>query len=64
MYSGRSISVGYNRIGTDHVIRVCLPSQSEFEKHNQDKPTNLCAPHKFIKNVSAMFDNHIILTIE
>ena len=42
-----------------HVIRVCLPSQSETKKHNQEKkPTNLCTPQT---NVSAMFDNHKIL---
>ena len=31
-----------------HVIGICLPSQSAFEKHNQEKKsTNLCAPRDF-----------------
>ena len=31
------------------VIGVCLSSQSEPEKHNQEiKPTNLCAPREFL----------------
>ena len=34
------------------VIGVRLPSQSASEKHNQEnKPTNLCAPREFLKNV-------------
>ena len=35
-----------------HVIGVCLSSQSASEKHNQGKkPTYLCAPRKFLKNI-------------
>ena len=34
----------------NHVIRVSLPSQSESEKHNQEKkPTNLCAPRELLQ---------------
>ena len=46
-----------------NVIAVCLLSQSAPENHIQEeKPTNLCAPREFPpKNVSAMFDDHVIL---
>ena len=36
----------------NHVVGVCLPSQSATRNHNQEKkPTNLCAPRKFIKKM-------------
>ena len=39
-----------------------LPSQpiSIQEAQSEKKTTNLCAPLEFLKNVSAMFDNHTI----
>ena len=47
-----------------HVSGVCLPSQSAVLKYNQEKtPIRLCAPREFLKNVSAMFDNHTILLL-
>ena len=42
-----------------HVIAVCLPSQSAFEKHNQEKKAQkpLRTSCIFQTNVSAMFDD-------
>ena len=41
---------------------VCPANQHPKKKNNQEKkPTNLCAPHEFLKKMSAMFDNHTIL---
>ena len=36
----------------NHVIGVCLSSQSAHENHNQEKkPTHLCAPREFLKKM-------------
>ena len=45
-----------------HVIRVCLPSQSASEKNiKKEKAQKPLRIREFLKQVSAMFDNHAIL---
>ena len=49
-----------------HVIGVFLASQSASQKHNKEKKSPQTFAHlvNFSKNVSATFDNHVIMTIE
>ena len=46
----------------NRVIRIGLPSQSAYEKHNQEKsPQTFAHLVNFSIGVSAVFDNHTIL---
>ena len=42
-------------------VTVCPANQHPKNTTKKEKPTNLCAPREFLRNVSAMFDNHTIL---
>ena len=45
----------------NHVIGVCLPSQSVSEKHNQEKQAHKPLRTSWFLKMSAMFDNQTIL---
>ena len=51
--------------GAFNVIGVFLPANQHPKSTVKKKyPTNLCAPVEFLKNVSAMFANHNLVTLK
>ena len=48
-----------------NVIGVFLPANQHPKSTVKKKyPTNICAPVEFLKNVSAMFANHNLVTLK